>query len=336
MVMRRENGYRCAMCGRLLLFGILALLSPGLSACAGAPPPPPRSDPAPPAEARCPDGVKKAILLANDGDNIVRADVDAGIALYLKALELDPTRHRIVYKLAKAYKKKEAWDKVAETMARAVQLAPSHADDWLELGYALRVQASKGTLPFEQAKGPLLRCVEIDPNLADCHEQLGTVYLWMDEEQKALESYTRAIEVDPTEVSYYAPLADLYIRLDRFADAEAVLLQAKKVAKPGDKALYAISVLLAQVYQSRGDLKGMVSELEAARAYADPEKPEGTQILFNLGSTYAQLDPPRKAEAVQMLKAFHTRACKGSKAAIYRTECETAAALVSKLGGGLQ
>ncbi len=54
----------------------------------------------------------------------------------------------------------------------------------------------------------------------------------------------------------------------------------------------------------------MVSELEAAKAVAPTDGPESVQILWSLGSTYATLDPPRKQEAIQMLKGFTTRACK--------------------------
>jgi hypothetical protein len=34
-----------------------------------------------------------------------------------------------------------------------------------------------------------------------------------------------------------------------------------------------------------------------------------------------------------MLKGFSGRACKGAKAAAYKTECDTANALLAKLGG---
>ena len=80
----------------------------------------------------------------------------------------------------------------------------------------------------------------------------------------------------------------------------------------------------------------MVTELEAAKAVAAPDSSESIQILFNLGSTYAQLSPPRSAEAIQMLKGFSGRACKSAKAQSYKTECETAQTLVTKLGGTIQ
>jgi hypothetical protein len=37
-----------------------------------------------------------------------------------------------------------------------------------------------------------------------------------------------------------------------------------------------------------------------------------------------------------MLKGFNVRACKGAKAQLYKTECETTQTLVTSLGGTLQ
>ena len=111
---------------------------------------------------------------------------------------------------------------------------------------------------------------------------------------------------------------------------------AKTFAKPTDTASYAMHVLLSQVYQDRGAQPDMVSELEAAKAVAGAEGPESIQVLYALGSTYAVLTPPRTAEAIQMLKGFSARACKGAKASSYKTECETAQTLVTKLGGSMQ
>jgi tetratricopeptide (TPR) repeat protein len=284
----------------------------------------------------CSRNRQEAVLLANQGDNEVKMNVDGAINKYDQATRLDPTNHVIFYKLAKAYKKKEDWDKVASTMARATSLAPKYANYWLERGYALEMQAKKKAISYDEAKEPYQKCIENDPNYADCYEHLGIAFLWTDDEQKAIENYTKAIEHDPTDISYYAALSDLYIRLGYMKEAEQVLKEGKSFAKPGDKGIYALHVLLSQVYQDRGSLPEMVTELEAAKAVAAPDSPESIQILFNLGSTYAQLTPPRSAEAIQMLKGFSGRACKSAKAQSYKTECETAQTLVSKLGGTIQ
>src|SRR5580704_8289311 len=57
----------------------------------------------------------EAVNLANDGDQARGTNLDEAISKYEQATKLDPTNHRILWKLALAYSKKEAWDKVAST-----------------------------------------------------------------------------------------------------------------------------------------------------------------------------------------------------------------------------
>ena len=285
----------------------------------------------------CSRNRQEAVIIANEADKAEKVDVEGAITKYEQATKLDPTNHQIFFKLAMAYRKKEDWDKAASTLSRATQLAPKYANYWFQRGYALEMQAKKKTISYEESKEPYQKCIENDPNFAECYAELGNAFLWTDDEQKALDNYTKAIEHNPNEISYYAELADLYIRLGYMKEAEQVLKEAKSFAKPNDRALFGVHVLLSQVYQDRNSMAEMVSELEAAKDDREPRgSPEAVQILYNLGSTYAQLDPPRKQEAINMLKGFNARACKGSKAMMYKTECETTSALVTKLGGTLQ
>jgi len=280
----------------------------------------------------CSRNAIEAINLSNEADQQRNVDVDGAISKYEQAVTLDPSNHRILYKLAMAYRKKEAWDKVASTLARATAVAPKFANYWYERGYALEEQAIKKTTSWEETKDPFKKCIAADANYADCYHELGNAYLYTDNEQEALTNYTRAIEHKPDETRFYGPLADLYMNLGYFEQAQQVLKEGLQYAKEGDKNLFDLHVLLSKVYQQRKQLTDMVAELEAARKVAGEGHPE---ILFNLGSTYAVLTPPKTAEAISMLKAFSTRACRGDKATSkFRDQCEQAQALSSKLGAG--
>ncbi|APR78090.1 TPR Domain containing protein [Minicystis rosea] len=287
----------------------------------------------------CSRNRQEAVLLANKGDQEVKLNVDGAINSYDQATRLDPTNHRIFFKLGMAYRKKEDWDKVASTMARATSLAPKFANYWFERGYALEQQAKKKTVPWEEAKEPFQKCVENDPNYADCYFELANVFLWTDDEQKALENYNKAVEHEPTNITFYNALADLYMRLGHYKEAETVLKEAKGFIKPDDKAqakaVFGTHVLLAGVYQEKDSFAESVTELEAAKASAPAEGPESITILYMLGSSYAKLKPPRSAEAISMLKGFSARACKGAKASSFKVECETSQTLVTSLGGTL-
>ena len=63
----------------------------------------------------------EAVNLANEGDRAVTVNVEGAIQKYEQARQLDPTNHLITWKLAKAYERKEDWDKMAATLAVAVQ-----------------------------------------------------------------------------------------------------------------------------------------------------------------------------------------------------------------------
>jgi len=282
----------------------------------------------------CSRNAIEAINLANDADKQVSVDVDGAISKFEQAVQLDPTNHRILYKLAKAQQKKEAWDKVASTLARATQVAPKFANYQYLRGYALEEQAAKKTTSWEEAKDPFKKCIEADSNFADCYHELGYTSLWTDNEQDALTNYTKAIEHKADELRYYVSLGDLYFNLGYTDQAAQVLKEATNYQREGEKKIFEVHTLLAKVYQSKGQTNDMLTELEAAKKVAGDEHPE---ILFNLGSTYAVTNPPRKTEAIQMLKSFSTRACRGAGATgKYKDQCEVSQSLVAKLGGTMQ
>lgn len=283
----------------------------------------------------CSRNRQEAVILANAADKEVALNPEGASSKYEQATKLDPTNHAIFFKLANAYKKKDEHDKMASALSRAAQLAPKFANYWFWRGWALEQQARKKTIQWDEAKDPYTKCIETDPNFAECYSQLGTVMLYLDDEQKALENFTKAIEHDPAKLSYFAQLADLYIRLSLLNEAEQLLKEAKTFAKPGDKDVFDIHSLLAQVYRDKGSTSEMLAELEAAKAAVPSDSPEGIQILYSLGSAYGATGQ-KKQEAIQMLKGFVARACKGAQAAKFKTECEASQATILRLGGTSQ
>lgn len=273
---------------------------------------------------------QEAIKLANEGDIVVDIDPNAAIQKYEQAVQLDGTNHQILYKLAKAYKKKEEWAKVASTLARATDLAPTYANYWFERGWALTQQAKKGGAGWEESKDPYTKCIEHDPNRDECYGQLALAHLFTDDEQKALANWTKAIEHRPDNIDYYTRLADLYTRLNLDKEGEQVLNAAKEMASPNDERLYNVHTLFARIASEREDIDGTVKALEAAKAV----KGDDPALLFNLGMAYAKMKPPKKAESLQMLKGFTARACRQAKAAgQYKAHCEQAQTTMQKLKG---
>lgn len=275
----------------------------------------------------------EAINLSNEGDQSVKVNVEGAIQKYEQAIDLDPTNHRILWKLATAYEKKEDWDKMASTLARAVQVAPDFATYWGARGHALMMQARAGNADaYKQAQEPLKKCIEKDANLADCYNELGESYLWSDDEQAALDNYSKAIEHDPSKGYFYPDLANLYLTLKFYDQAQQVLNEGLKLIVPNEKnsgKIYNMYVLLSTVALAKGDKAGQLVAVEKAEQFAGDAHPE---FSFELGSTYATMDPPQKEKALRLLNLFTKRVCKGAQAMKFKEECEQTSSMIQKLG----
>lgn len=293
------------------------------------------------ANAGCSRDAIEAVNLANEGDKAFEMNVEDAISKYDRASKLDPDNNRILFKLAKAYKKKEDWPKVAATCAKAEAADEKNhkkktfASYYFLHGYAIEQQATKGGAAWGDAKQPFETAVQIDPNLSQAYEELGEVQLHSDDEQGAIQKYTKAIETKPDELQFYPPLADLYMRLNFNKEAEQVLREGLSYAKEGDKHLFAVHALLGNVLEMKNDLTGSISEYEAAKkacGACDDHK----EAYFLLGSAYAAASPPRKNEAIQQLQSFWKITCKGALAKRYEDQCSQSQEIVKRLGGALQ
>ena len=98
-------------------------------------------------------------------------NLDEAISKYEQATKLDPTNHRIWWKLALAYQKKEDWEKVATACSHAEEAAEkadgkkTHADYYFHQGYALEQLAEKGAGSWADAKAPFQTAIQLDPEL---------------------------------------------------------------------------------------------------------------------------------------------------------------------------
>lgn len=185
------------------------------------------------------------------------------------------------------------------------------------------------------AKSDFDGCIAIDGRRAACLMGLADIALRERNDGEALSLLTRAALATPTAAKPYLVLADTYLRLRLPAQAEQVLREAKRLTPVLGAGRFELFALAAQAFLDRGDVSGAISELEAARSELPPKAPEQLELLYSLGSLYATSTPPRKALALDNLRAFHARACNGAAPAKLASECELARQLVRQLGESL-
>jgi len=255
---------------------------------------------------------EQAHALSDAGDTLVKRDVTRAIDSYTRAIRVYPKDHRLFWKLALALLRQEDWRRAEVALTRAVELGPSFANYWFQLGNVLVMQAEEGDASaFERAKVPLKRCIEVDPNFAECHHLLGEAHEQTDDERSALLEYSRAIELDPAPGYFYGPLADVYLDLGLWPQAKSVLEEGARLIPDAEKhrfSLYNVYVLRSKLARFEHDRAGELKALASAEAHVSDERLE--EQLFNLGSTYASMDPPEEQRAARLLNSFRKRACR--------------------------
>ncbi len=284
-----------------------------------------------PAKAECRSDID-AVSLANEADGLRTTDVDAAIAKYQQAIALSPTQHRVVYKLALAYVRKEMWAEVVRTTERATKLAPTFANYAATRGFALARMAEKGDGSWTDARSALQAALALDDGDAEAHLELGDALLHLDDEKGALVQFDRAVHVAPDRSAGYFALADLYLRLGFASHAEKTLTEGLRLTR--DEGRFSLFMLAGRVAERKHDTTTALSRYEEARRTCGACS-DGAQSLvyFALGTAYASVTPPRKSEAIVSFAAFSKLVCKGARAARYSDECTQAYELTTRLGG---
>jgi tetratricopeptide (TPR) repeat protein len=284
----------------------------------------------------------EAVNLANEGDQAKSANLDEAISKYDQATKLDGDNARIWWKLALAYEKKEDWQKMATACSHAEEAAEkadgkkTHADYYFRQGYALEQLAAAGG-SWADAKAPFLTAIQLDPNYGEAYGELGAILLHADDELGAMQNWTKALQVQPDQTQYYVTLADEYRRLMFYDQEEQVLKEGLSFAKEDDKHVFNMHALLGDAYETKGDFSRAVTEYEAAKKSCESNKcNDHKEAYFYLGSAYAELNPPKKNEAVQQLQSFWKITCKGAAAKNYADLCAQSQEIARRVGGSLQ
>ena len=105
---------------------------------------------------------------------------------------------------------------IAEDLYNQVlKIDPNHAEAHNNLGTLFNNLREK-----HKAKSCFEKAIEINPNYADAHHNLGTIFHELREKQKAKECYEKVIAINPNYVHAYHNLISTLIKQSKFKEAE--------------------------------------------------------------------------------------------------------------------
>jgi len=160
---------------------------------------------------------------------------DQAIRLLEKAVEIDPQFAAAYAALSVAYRTRgfsveinePKWvEKAAGAVGKALALDPNLAEGYVSRGYLLWSRAHGWS--HERAVSDYRHALELNPNLAEAHHQLGNVYNHIGLIDKAEEEIKKAIALDPlnTGIRFRVGVNLLYLR--RYEESLAELHDSEK------------------------------------------------------------------------------------------------------------
>lgn len=228
-------------------------------------------------EKRNPDGIRKAI------------------EFFEKAIEKDPNYALAYADIAEAYfslsitggmPPREAFPRVKEAAARALQLDPLLAEAHYNLGLAKFFY----DWDWPGAERDFKRAIEINPNHAFLHQMYGHLLSNLGRHSEAVVEISRALEIDPLSLIANAIKGQILFFAGQYDDAEAHMLKAIEV----EPNFWISHLTLGKIYERRRQYSQALAEFQKSSDLSGAPEPKSL-----LGFTYAMIG--NTAEARRLL-----------------------------------
>jgi len=191
----------------------------------------------------------------------------------------------------------------AKTFQKGVELQPNHADWHYNLGLA-NMNLDKQ----EKALGYFQKAVSLKPDLHDAYNNMGVVYTSLQRVDEAVECYKKAIEIEPKSVSALRNFGSTLRDLGRYDEAFEVLHKIPLIAPRYPVGHFSLGALQANM----GDLEKAKVSFETALKL----DPKLYQAHYELGKLHKLGGEFEKAQAsfekvdnliarVQVLEMMH-------------------------------
>jgi tetratricopeptide (TPR) repeat protein len=161
---------------------------------------------------------------------IARNKLSEAIADLRAAAAIEPLA-RTRLRLAAAYLQTKQYDEAIALYQEVIKAEPENAEARTALAIAM-IDSGKGS----EAIAQLESLIKTEPNRADFRAQLAALYL-PTQPEKALEQYTAAAKIEPSQPSHQIGVGSALVKLRRFQEAVGVLRQVL-AQNPKDEVAY--------------------------------------------------------------------------------------------------
>jgi len=205
---------------------------------------------------------------------------DEAIASYRKALQIRPDYAKAHYNLGMTLREVGKLDEAIASYTKVVKLWPDFAEAHDGLGCALHALNM-----HEEAIMSFTRALQIKPDYADAHNNIGVALRSVGRFDEAIESYKTAVRLKPDHALAHRNLCSLFDKVNRAADFENAMHDARRAGLEDDPGILFLS---AQLSSRKKNPKETLSFLE--RILPD-DIPLGNQRAYFdlLGKTYEKL-----------------------------------------------
>jgi tetratricopeptide (TPR) repeat protein len=141
-------------------------------------------------------------------------------------LKKDEANVRVMKAMARAYMATERYDAATFILTQALELADGKADGQI---YDLLGQMLLRKGETQKAIGQFLKAVELDPRLADAHNNLGVLYHQAGDFDAAIAEFTAAVHADPFYSEAYLNMGNSLRKKREFDKAIGALREALRL-----------------------------------------------------------------------------------------------------------
>jgi len=211
-----------------------------------------------------------------------RGEYETALDLICKALAVREDHPQSYNNLGMVFKELGRYNDAQESLRRAIDLQPDYAEAYNNLG---TVYKKLGRL--DEAEVAYNQAVELHPEYINALNNLGNLFLESRNLNKALTFYSRALCLDPDLPLSHYNLACALIKLGRFDEAEAALLQVVKEDNEHVEALNSLGRLYCLRFRFDRSIASFQRSIEI--------QPDSEGGYIGLGNTFSSINRFSKA-----------------------------------------